>query len=201
MVIVSGPAALQVVHPDAPAVLLRPGVRTSAVRRVPRPARRILRRVPSVRIETAALGDPAVRELIDELDAELHERYPEEGAVHDRLDPAEVAPGSGVLLVAVDDDGGELLGCGALRVREPGVGEIKRMYVRPGARGRGIAAALLAALEAEASALFVERLVLETGDRQGEALGLYRRAGYVDIERFGEYADSPLSRCLGRDLA
>lgn len=121
-----------------------------------------------MRIESAALTEPAVRELITELDAELRERYPEEGAVHDRIDPVEVAPGSGVLLVAVGE-GDELLGCGALRVLEPGVGEIKRMYVRPGARGRGIASALLAALEAEASALYLERIVLETGERQGEA--------------------------------
>lgn len=91
----------------------------------------------SVRIESAALTEPAVRELITELDAELRERYPEEGAVHDRIDPVEVAPGSGVLLVAVGE-GDELLGCGALRVLEP-------------------------------SALYLERIVLETGERQGEA--------------------------------
>lgn len=155
--------------------------------------------VPSVRLESAVLTDPAVRELIEELNAELRGLYPEEGAVHDRLDPGELAPGEGVLLVAVDDDGG-LLGCGAVRLREPGVGEIKRMYVRPHARGRGIASALLAALEAEASALYAERLVLETGERQGEALGLYRRAGYEQIDRFGEYVDSPLSLCMGRTL-
>ena len=154
----------------------------------------------SVRIESVALDEPVVRELIDELDAELHNTYPEEGAVHDRLDPAEVAPGHGVLLAAVEDTTGRLLGCGAVRLREPGVGEIKRMYVRPQARGRGIGKALLAALEAEAAALFADRVVLETGARQFEAVELYRRAGYVQIERFGEYADSPLSLCMCRTL-
>ncbi len=154
----------------------------------------------SVRIETVTLDEPAVRELIGELDAELHDIYPEEGAVHDRLDPAEVAPGHGVLLVAVDDTTGHLLGCGAVRLREPGIGEIKRMYVRPEARGRGVGRALLAALEAEAAALFADQVVLETGARQVEAVGLYRHAGYVEIERFGEYADSPLSLCMARTL-
>jgi putative acetyltransferase len=154
----------------------------------------------SVRIESVALDEPVVRELIGELDAEMHDTYPEEGAVHDRLDAAEVAPGHGVLLVAIEDGTDVPLGCGAVRLREPGIGEIKRMYVRPQARGRGIGRALLSALEAEAAALFADRVVLETGARQVEAVELYRRAGYAEIERFGEYADAPLSLCMGREL-
>jgi putative acetyltransferase len=154
----------------------------------------------SVRIESVALDEPAVRELIDELDAELHDLYPEAGAVHDRLDADEVSAGCGVLLAAVDETTGDLLGCGAVRLREPGIVEIKRMYVRPHARGRGIGRALLDALEAEAEALFADRVVLETGARQLEAVELYRRAGYVEIERFGEYSDSPLSLCMARTL-
>jgi putative acetyltransferase len=154
----------------------------------------------SVRIESVALDEPAVRELIEELDAELHGLYPEEGAVHDRLEETEVTPGRGVLLAAVEDTTGHLLGCGAVRLREPGVVEIKRMYVRPHARGRGVGKALLGALEAEAEALFADRVVLETGARQLEAVELYRRAGYVEIERFGEYTDSPLSLCMSRTL-
>lgn len=157
--------------------------------------------MPSVRIESVALDDPVVRELIGELNAELHDIYPEEGAVHDRLDPAEVAPGHGVLLVAIEDTSDAPLGCGAVRLREPGIGEIKRMYVRPQARGRGIGRALLAALEAEAAALFAERVVLETGARQIEAVELYRRAGYVEVERFGEYRESALSLCMARALS
>jgi Acetyltransferases len=153
-----------------------------------------------VRIESVALSEPAAGALIAELDAELRARYPEDGACHFRLDADDVAPGRGVFLVAVDDATEEPLGCGAVRVIEPGVGEIKRMYVRPQARGHGIATALLDALEAEASALLVDRVVLETGDRQDEALGLYKRAGYTEIPCFGEYADSPLSVCMGRTL-
>jgi putative acetyltransferase len=153
-----------------------------------------------VRLEAAGLTEPMVGELIAELDADLFARYPEEGAGHSRLDAEDLAPGRGVLLVAIEDATDEPLGCGAVRLREPGVGEIKRLYVRPEARGKGIGTALLDALEAEAAALFVERVVLETGERQGEAVGLYRRAGYAEIERFGEYVDSPLSLCMGRTL-
>lgn len=156
--------------------------------------------VSNVRIEAATLTEPAVRELIDELDAELTARYPEDGAVHTRLDAADVAPGRGVLLLAWDEQTDEPLGCGAVRLRERGEAEIKRMYVRLGARGRRVGTVLLAALEAEASALLATRLVLETGERQPESLALYRRAGFVPIPRFGEYVDSPLSYCMGKTV-
>ena len=82
------------------------------------------------------------------------------------------------------------------RRADPQVAEIKRMYVIPEARGRGIARQVLIALEAEAQQLGVSRLVLETGLRQVEALALYRRAGFVEIPLFGEYIDSPLSICI-----
>lgn len=155
----------------------------------------------SVRIEAADLDEPQAEQLISELNAELTERYPEEGANHFRLDPADVAPDRGVFLLAVDDATGEAIGCGAVRMLEPGTAEIKRMYVRPAARGRGVGTALLGALEAEAGALFADRMVLETGDRQDEALALYLRAGYSAIPCFGEYANSPLSLCMERMLS
>ena len=97
--------------------------------------------------------------------------------------------------------GDEALGCGALRLLEPGVGEIKRMYVRPEARGRGVGAQLLAALEAEARALAVSVLRLETGIRQPEAIQLYERRGYHRRAAFGEYREDPLCRCYEKLLA
>jgi GNAT superfamily N-acetyltransferase len=74
------------------------------------------------------------------------------------------------------------------------------MYVSPEERGRGVGRALLAALEAEARALGVSRLVLETGIRQSRAIALYERAGFASIAPFGEYARSALSVCMGKDL-
>jgi GNAT superfamily N-acetyltransferase len=141
---------------------------------------------------------PPAAELIGELNDELSARYPEEGANHFRLDAGEVAPGRGAFFVAYVD--GEAMGCGAVRKLEDGVVEIKRMYVRPAARGRGVGRAVLAVLEAEARELGAERLVLETGERQQEALALYRRAGFTEIACFGEYVDSPLSLCMAKDL-
>jgi GNAT superfamily N-acetyltransferase len=150
-------------------------------------------------VGAASLESALARELIAALNAELSARYPEDGANHFRLDASEVGPGRGAFLVACV--GGEPAGCGAVRRLEDGVAEIKRMYVRPAQRGRGVGAVLLAALEAEARQLGARRLVLETGSRQPEALALYRRAGFGVVPAFGEYVDSPLSVFMAKELA
>jgi GNAT superfamily N-acetyltransferase len=162
----------------------------------------------AIEIATAPLTGAVAAGLIAALNAELSARYPEPGATHFRLDPDEVAPGAGSFVVARLD--GRPVGCGALRrVREPAVvrelgphvGELKRMYVAPDARRRGVGAALLARLERDARALGLTRLVLETGTRQGEALALYRRDGFVEIPPYGEYAASPAtSVCMSKTL-
>jgi putative acetyltransferase len=144
------------------------------------------------------LDSPVALALIDALDAELYARYPEPGANHFELDAQEVIETNGAFLVAYVD--GRPVGCGAVRCIGAGAAEVKRMYVRPDARSRGLGRALLGELEMIARELGAVRLVLETGERQGEALALYRRAGFAPIERFGCYADSALSVCLGKPL-
>jgi GNAT superfamily N-acetyltransferase len=93
-----------------------------------------------------------------------------------------------VVLVA-RDVGGEAVGCGALRPLGDGVAEIKRMYVVPAARGRGLSKLVLAGLEAAARDRGWTTLRLETGPRQPEAVALYEGAGYRPIAAFGPYAD------------
>lgn len=150
-------------------------------------------------IRAESLDSPVAQRLIAALNADLRARYPEDDtADHFDLDPAEVSPGRGVFLVAYQD--GAAIGCGAVRRIEEGVAEVKRMYVAPGMRGRGVGRALLDALEAEARALGARRLVLETGPRQPEAIALYERAGFVRIPAFGRYRDHPLSIFMGKDL-
>ena len=151
-----------------------------------------------LKIERASLDSTEALALIEALNRELSERYPEEGATHFRLDPDEVAPGRGGFLIAYVD--GAPVGCGALRRLEKREAEIKRMYVIASCRNQGIARALLEALEQLAQSLKAKRLVLETGVRQPEALAVYRRAGFVTIPPFGEYVDSPLSVCMAKDL-
>jgi putative acetyltransferase len=149
-------------------------------------------------IRHEAITSLAAIELIRALNAELSERYPEPGATHFRLDAEEVAPGRGAFLVAYR--GHTPVACGAIRLLKPGTAEVKRMYVAPASRGNRLGRRILDALEEEARRLGARELVLETGDRQAEALALYARAGFSRAEPFGEYEQSPLSVCMRKAL-
>lgn len=93
--------------------------------------------------------------------------------------------------------GEQLAGCGGVKYETPphgpAYGEIKRLFVRDDARGRGVARRLMGQLEAELMARGMGLARLETGIHQPEALALYRRLGYVERAPFGGYAADPLS--------
>ncbi|MQA84816.1 MAG: GNAT family N-acetyltransferase [Streptosporangiales bacterium] len=157
-------------------------------------------------ITAEPLSSSDARALIARLDAELTERYPNPEDNHFDLAAEQVDAGRGVFLVARLTDGPVTgpIGCGALRrieteTTEP-TGEIKRMYVAPSARGLGIGRHLLTELERHAHELGLRRLVLETGERQPEAIRLYERAGFSRIDRFGGYVNSPMSVCMGKAI-
>jgi putative acetyltransferase len=145
-------------------------------------------------IRPEELTSPVAARLIGALNKELSARYPEPGATHFRLDPEDVAGGRGAFLVARRK--GKPVGCGAVRQLDAATAEIKRMYVVPAARGGGAGRAILAALESEARRMKADRIVLETGLRQAEALALYESAGFRRIPPFGEYVGTPLSVCM-----
>jgi putative acetyltransferase len=132
---------------------------------------------------------PDVLPLIEALDAQMTALYPAES--NHLLDIAALSdPAVSFLVVR---DGEEAVGCGAL-LRDPrGWGEVKRMVVRPDRRGRGIGGRVLAALEAIASDAGLPLLRLETGIHNAEALALYRGAGFVECETFGDYKVDALS--------
>ncbi len=118
---------------------------------------------------------------------------------------ADFTPPHGAFFVGYLD--GEAVAMGGWRFRTPGVpqvarrpAEIRRMFVRESVRGRGFARLVLAELEASAAAAGADWLLLETGQPQVAAVGLYRASGYVDVERFGYYADSETALNLGRRL-
>lgn len=154
----------------------------------------------AISISRADLTAEISRALVDALNAELTGLYPEAGATHFHLDPADVSSGRGVFLVVYRE--GTPVGCGALRLLDAETAELKRMYLSPAVLGRGLGRRLVAALEAEARALGVRRLVLETGIRQLAALALYQATGFHPIPLYGEYRlSAETSRCLAKDLA
>jgi len=118
---------------------------------------------------------------------------------------ADFTPPHGAFLVGYLEE--RAVAMGGWRFRTPGVprvarrpAEIRRMFVRECVRGRGFARLVLAALEASAAAAGADWMLLETGQPQVAAVGLYRSSGYVDVERFGYYADSDMALNLGRPL-
>jgi GNAT superfamily N-acetyltransferase len=152
----------------------------------------------SFQLRNEPLDADASRTLISALNAELASMYPEPGATHLRLEPEETAPGRGAFLVGYV--GSVAVACGAVRKISDDTAEIKRMFVLPDWRGLGLSTRLLAELESEAARLGARRIVLETGERQREALALYQRHGYLQIAPFGEYVGSPLSICMEKIL-
>jgi len=95
---------------------------------------------------------------------------------------------------------GDPVGCGALRLLEPGIAELKRMFVRPAYRGAGFGRALLEHLERVAGESGIHTLRLETGEWLTDAVSLYRAAGYREIARYGMYVDSADSLCMEKRL-
>jgi putative acetyltransferase len=138
------------------------------------------------------------RRLIEALDEHLAGRYPPEQRFGPNLKAEHLAPGLGTFVIA--RSGGVAVGCGAVRRLDQTTVEVKRMYVDPGVRGRGVAKEIVQRLEAEARAMGASRLVLETGIYQEEAIGLYRRFGYSEIDCFGEYAGVPTSICFAKAI-
>ena len=130
--------------------------------------------------------------------ARAAEREADGAAYAAEVSPADVVAPVGAFLVAYLD--GEPVGCGAVKRHADGVAEVKRVWVAPAARGRGVARALMARLEAEAAALGYRSALLETGLRQPEAVALYTALGYRRRAPYGRYRDSPLTVCFEREL-
>jgi GNAT superfamily N-acetyltransferase len=137
---------------------------------------------------------------------EYARRYDDEGDLT-FIDPEHFEPPNGIFLVAYDEQG-RAVATGGWRAQEQsdegyadGDAEIKRMYVVPAARGRGLARRILAELEERARAAGRIRMVLETGIAQPEAIALYESSGYRLTEKFGYYRDYDSSRCYAKPLS
>ncbi|GAB4092665.1 GNAT family N-acetyltransferase [Flaviaesturariibacter terrae] len=140
-------------------------------------------------------GNPGFRALVQQLDAGLAELNGEAQEFYGQYNGLE-----SIRYVILAERSGEAVGCGALKELEPGVMEVKRMFVAPAARRQGIAARVLAALEDWARELGYEATMLETGSNNPEAIALYRRAGYKVVPNYGQYAGVESSVCFRRLL-
>jgi putative acetyltransferase len=140
----------------------------------------------SITIERAVEATPEVRDLIRELNDVLgaaYEEHQRHGLSIDQL----FEPHVRFFLTRLD---GLAVGCGGVAMFDD-YAEVKRMYTRPAARGRGVAKALLRRIEDEARGANKPVLCLETGIRQQEAIGLYEHTGFRPRGPFGPYAAMP----------
>ena len=138
-------------------------------------------------------SDPRAVALMNAQQRELRAVYQDTDEHTEPFDPA-ILEGDGCVLFVWEEDG-ELLACGAIKRLDTQSAEIKRMYTRPEARGRGLGRALLLELIARGRNLGYIRLVLETGDQQQEAVRLYESAGFTRIPNFGYYIGTENSLC------
>lgn len=153
-------------------------------------------RLTDLTIRPVAYDAPDVQPLLVGALAELADRYGGNGddtPVH----PDDFRPPAGQFLIAV---AGDLpVGCAGWRSHGDAA-ELKRLYTVAAARGHGVARQLLAAVEDSARTHGRRRLILECGDRQPEAIALYRSRGYQRIENFGFYRDEPGCLSFAREL-
>ena len=146
-----------------------------------------------------SFDSPDVRALTQAQQAEMRGLYEGEADIGPTREAAMFVEPDGVFLV-IRDDRGAAVACGGVARFDDERGELKRMYVVPGQRGRGLGRRLLLDLEAEARRLGYRALVLETGDRQPEALGLYASTGYARIPCYPPYDSRALSLCFEKRL-
>ncbi|MBV9468501.1 MAG: GNAT family N-acetyltransferase [Abitibacteriaceae bacterium] len=135
------------------------------------------------------------RELVRLLDEDLSLR---DGAAHPFYAQFNTLDAIRHVVVAYEQD--RPVGCGAIKRYDETTVEIKRMFVRPENRGRGIAAAILRELEQWAAELGFATAILETGKQQPEAIRLYQKSGYTLMPNYGQYALAQNSVCMQKPL-
>jgi putative acetyltransferase len=133
--------------------------------------------------------------LVKALDSDLKVRDGEDHAFYSQFNKIDK-----IKYAIVAFDGEMAIGCGAIKEYSHGTMEVKRMYVTKEKRGQGIATTILEKLEQWVLELNFEKCVLETGKRQPEAIGLYKKNGYILIPNFGQYEKVENSVCFEKIL-
>jgi putative acetyltransferase len=135
------------------------------------------------------------QKLVEALDADLKIRDGEDNAFYAQFNKI-----TAIKHAIVAYDGDLHVGCGAIKQYADDTMEVKRMYVLPEKRGLGIAASILSELEIWAKELNYSRCILETGQKQPEAIALYKKEGYQVIPNYGQYEGIANSVCFEKLL-
>ncbi|MCW5923039.1 MAG: GNAT family N-acetyltransferase [Saprospiraceae bacterium] len=149
----------------------------------------------SLFIKRTDSSNPDFVALVRHLDAELATRDGDDHAFYAQFNKIDSLKN-----VVVAYWNGKAVGCGAFKPLEDGVMEVKRMFVSPELRGKGIASSVLSELEHWASELGAHSCCLETGLRQPEAIALYQKNGYDRIPNYGQYMGVENSVCFEKHL-
>ncbi|GAB2533426.1 GNAT family N-acetyltransferase [Rufibacter soli] len=136
------------------------------------------------------------RGLVELLDADLKKRDGEDHAFYAQYNKVDQI--SQVLVAFYE---GVPVGCGAIKPYKTHTAEVKRMFVKPEFRGKGIATSILQELERWATELGYNALILETGKAQPEAIGLYTKKGFHRVPNYGQYAEVENSVCMQKSVA
>jgi putative acetyltransferase len=140
-------------------------------------------------------NNPDFKKLVSDLDEDLRSRYAELQNTYDRYNKV---PDLQTVVIAYEHD--IPVGCGCFKAFTENAAEIKRMFVTPLKRGTGIASFILKELENWAKELGYTEVVLETGNKQHEAIRFYQREGYTVTGNYGQYIGMETSICMKRHL-
>ncbi len=135
------------------------------------------------------------KDLVAELDADLKIRDGDDHPFYDQFNKIHM-----IKYAVVAYENQKAIGCGAIKTYNADTAEVKRMYVPPHLRGKGIASIVLVELETWAKELNYKRCILETGKKQPEAIRLYEKNGYQSIPNFGQYENMDNSVCFEKKL-
>ncbi len=140
-------------------------------------------------------SNPDFRQLVNQLDRYL---MGVNGDQHDFFDQFNKIDTIRHVVVLYHDN--QPAGCGAIKEYEPGTMEVKRMFVPPALRGKGLASAVLTELETWATEMGYHKCILETGDTMPDAIALYKKNGYRSIPNYGQYVGVVSSVCFEKKL-
>jgi len=139
--------------------------------------------------------NPDFIELVKQLDAELAIRDGQDHSFYSQFNKIDK-----IRHVVLATENGKPLGCGAIKEYAPTTMEVKRMFVSPEGRNKGIGTMILSELENWAGELSYGKCILETGKKQPEAIRLYEKNGYTLIPNYGQYAGIANSVCFEKKI-